>query len=146
MQALTDERVRQRRATRLGLILLSASFATVACNTDAVGVNECRDVEYARCEASVACGIIEEDEVDSCRRFYRDHCLHGISGDKVPTADEHKACIELIEQAGEAANESLGMGGSGQPDDSACDIIDKPWKSEECAYLNADSSSMGGGE
>ncbi len=128
------------------MALLGAAVTVLGCSTDAVGVNECRDVEYARCEASVACGVIEEDEVDACKRFYRDHCLHGISGDKVPTADEHKACLELIEQAQATAEDSLGMGGAGEADESACEIIDKPWKSEECAYLSADSSSMGGGE
>lgn len=119
---------------------------TSACNTDAVGVNECRDVEYARCEASVACGVIEEDEVEECKRFYRDHCLHGMKGDEVPTADEHKECLDLIEDAGKAARTSLGMGGAGEPDERSCKIIAAPWKSEECAYLVRSSSSMGGGE
>jgi hypothetical protein len=130
----------QTAALFLGLLLVAA------CNTDAVGVNECRDVEYARCEASVACGVIEADEVDSCKRFYRDHCLHGMKGDKVPSADEHKDCLELIEEAGETAKTSLGMGGAAEPDEVACKIIAAPWKSEECAYLVEDSGSMGGGK
>lgn len=128
----------------IGLLLMH--FTLIGCSTDAVGVNECRDVEYARCEASVACGVISANEVDDCKRFYRDHCLHGMKGDKVPTADEHKECIKLIEDAGEAAAASLGMGGAGEPDEDACKIVAAPWKAEECAYLITDSSSMGGGK
>ena len=130
----------------LGLMALVGS-SLGGCSTKAVGITECRDVEYARCEASVACGVIKADEVEECKRFYRDHCLHGISGEEVPTADDHKACLELIEDAGKRAEESLGMGGApGEPDEEACKIVGAPWKSPECSYLTETSSSMGGGE
>lgn len=124
------------------LVLLLGS----ACSTEAVGISECRDVEYARCEASVACGVIASDEVNDCKRFYRDHCLHGMKGDEVPTADEHRECLELIEEAGKAAQASLGMGGASEPNEKACKVIAAPWKKDECAYLIAESSSMGGSE
>lgn len=140
---LTNGPKREKRRT-LGWFWVL--ILTSACSTDAVGVNECRDVEYARCEASVACGVIEEDEVEECQRFYRDHCLHGMKGDEVPSADEHKECLELIEEAGKTAATSLGMGGAGEPNESACKIVAAPWKYEECAYLVRTTSSMGGGE
>lgn len=146
MEVLPFETPGPRLLGRRTAGLLLTLFTLFGCSTDAVGVNECRDVEYARCEASVACGVISADEVDDCKRFYRDHCLHGMKGDEVPTADEHKDCIELIEEAGETAAASLGMGGAGEPDEASCKVIAAPWKSDECAYLIAESSPMGGGE
>src|SRR5690606_1028879 len=112
-------------ALSLGLPALSLGGA---CSTDAVGIGECRDVEYARCEASVACGVIDANEVEACKRFYRDHCLHGIRGDEVPTANQHKECLALIKNSGESASASLGMGGSGEPDEDACDVVAQPWE------------------
>lgn len=146
MEVLLRERHVPRCAERRCAGWMPLLLLIMGCSTKAVGINECRDVEYARCEASVACGVIEADEVDNCKRFYRDHCLHGMKGDEVPSADEHKDCIELIESAGEAAQASLGMGGASEPDEKACKLIAAPWKSEECAYLIAESSSMGGSE
>lgn len=135
------------RGLCVSLLLAVATAATLgACSTDAVGVGECRDVEYARCEASVPCGVIEADEVKPCKRFYRDHCLHGIKGSDVPTANQHKECLALIKDAGERAQASLGMGGSGEPDGDACKIVAQPWDSEECAYLTKEDSSMGGSD
>jgi hypothetical protein len=103
-------------------------------------------VENARCEASVPCGIIEPDEVESCQMFYDDHCLHGISGDEEPSADQHKSCLDLIEEAGRMAQASLGMGGTGEADEAACGIVAAPWDEPECAYLSTSASSMGGGQ
>lgn len=120
--------------------------ALLGCSTKAVGINECRDVEKARCEASVPCGIVDEDEVEACQRFYDDHCLHGMTGKEEPSADEHRACLELIEDAGNMARDSLGMGGTGEADETACRIVAAPWKEPECAYLSKDESSMGGGD
>src|SRR5690606_24451037 len=125
---------------------LSLVFALVGCSTKAVGINECRDVESARCEASVPCGVIDESEVEECKRFYDDHCLHGITGKETPSADEHRACLELIEDAGQAAAAALGMGGAFEADDASCEIVSAPWKQPECAYLVGEESSMGGGE
>jgi hypothetical protein len=146
MEVRAPQGICRKRARLSSIALFCSVFLMCACSTDAVGVNECRDVEYARCEASVACGVIKEEEVEECKRFYRDHCLHGMKGDEVPSADEHKECIELIEDAGKAARASLGMGGAGEPDESACKIIAAPWKSDECEYLVRESSSMGGGK
>src|SRR5690606_10683950 len=75
---------------RGAMVLLLSLTTTAACKTKAVGIEECRAIEAARCEASVACGIVESEELDSCIRFYEDQCLHGFSGDTSPTADQQK--------------------------------------------------------
>ncbi|AUX43053.1 uncharacterized protein SOCE26_044930 [Sorangium cellulosum] len=54
-----------------------ASLAAQGCGTDAVGVEACRQIEQARCEAAAACGF-DEAQVKTCSEFYWDQCLHGI--------------------------------------------------------------------
>ena len=135
-----------RRSARviLGLgIVLSTGY--IGCTTSAVAIQECRDIEAARCEASVPCGVIEADEVESCQRFYRDQCLHGISGSKEPTSDEQKTCLELINDAAEVAEKtmSFGMGGEGGVYELACEVIAAPWKHPDCAFVVADDGAGG---
>ncbi len=57
------------------------------CSTDAVAIQQCREIESVRCEGSASCGIIDTDDIESCKRFYQDQCLHGIAGDKEPSAE-----------------------------------------------------------
>ena len=75
---------------------------TAACSTGAVAVDECRDIQYARCEAALLCGFAEVssfDDVDECKRFYRDQCLHGIQNSKAPSKQEHAVCTDLLDSA-----------------------------------------------
>lgn len=132
-----------RGPIRAAFVAFFGPFLLLACSTKAVGIQECRDVEYARCAASVPCGVIEQGEVESCRRFYRDQCLHGIAGPEVPTADEHQACVDLIVQAGVSALVSL-EGGAEEADEVACEVVAQPWKSPECDYLNQKPQGEGG--
>jgi hypothetical protein len=87
-------------------LLLSASFAVSAlvlvlapasCGSDAVGVDACRSIETARCEAATACGFTEE-QVQSCTLFYRDQCLHGIENADAgtPATEVVDACIAAV--------------------------------------------------
>ncbi len=77
------------------LFAMAAAFAysfwcssAAGCGTDAVGVDECRDIEEARCEAAQFCDIV--DDVDACKRFYRDQCLHGLANGEQPGAPDVK--------------------------------------------------------
>ncbi|WP_437960897.1 hypothetical protein WME76_15440 [Sorangium sp. So ce119] len=65
----------------LGAVILAAQ----SCGNDAVGVDACRRIETARCEAAAVCpewvGTASADEkVKTCVEFYWDQCLHGIKG------------------------------------------------------------------
>ena len=64
-----------------------------------------------------------QEEVEDCSRFYRDHCLHGIAGPEEPSADQQSSCIRLIEEAGERAMATSGLGGEGARDEEACEIM-----------------------
>ena len=94
------------RLRPLAGLLLSASFAAGAlslvlapasCGSDAVGVDACRSIETARCEAAPACGFTAE-QVQSCTLFYRDECLHGIENADAgaPAQDVVDGCIAAV--------------------------------------------------
>jgi hypothetical protein len=139
----------RRHGTRellLGLMAALSAFAVTSsagCGTDAVGVDACRDVELARCEAAQYCGTI--DDVAACRRFYRDHCLHGLrKGIETPPEDEVNACVEAIKKAGQCAKGDRDARLEDcMPDvtrDSgeathACDIVLFPEWADECSFL-----------
>ena len=62
------------RALTAGAASALTAFLVVhasGCGTDAIAVDECRDIENARCEAGKFCGFV--DDVEQCKRFYR--CL-----------------------------------------------------------------------
>lgn len=95
------------RLRPLAGLLLSASFAAGAllillaptsCGTDAVGIDACRSIETARCEAATACGFTEE-QVQSCTLFYRDQCLHGVENADAgtPAQTTIDACVAAID-------------------------------------------------
>jgi hypothetical protein len=110
-----------------------------SCGTDAVGVSECREVEEARCNAAVSCGYAD---VEECRRFYRDHCLHGMALDKVETVQVDQ-CVAQLQNAGQCATQQPGAA----PADCAqpiatessvakvCDVVLRPELASACAFL-----------
>ena len=94
------------RPRPLAGLLLSASLAggalltllaPASCGSDAVGIDECRTIETARCEAATACGFTP-DKVQSCTSFYRDECLHGVENADAgtPEATAVEACVAAV--------------------------------------------------
>jgi hypothetical protein len=146
-----------RHTALLSLFLLPALFP-VACGTGVVGIEQCRAIEEARCEAAASCGKV--DDVDACKRFYRDHCLHGLEGAK-PNGDEETDCIEAIRSAGECARSEgaeaspsscpdgaptkLRADGDRKPFADVCDIVDRPWDSQACTFLTPAVDDEGAG-
>jgi hypothetical protein len=96
----------------------AAAFAP-ACSNDAVGIEACRAIEAARCEAAFACegdtpsfGIATEEQVENCKTFYIDHCLVGIENteddDISPdTADNCVLAIQAVHACQTADNKDL---------------------------------------
>jgi hypothetical protein len=131
--------------------LLSAAFAVLlvgaaGCGTDAKGVDDCREIEQARCAAAQSCGV---SDVPACQRFYRDQCLHGLAVAS-PGSVKVKACVATIRAAGLCATQvSAGdapASGCSTVED-ACAIVNNPETSTECAFLmpNADAGTAGSG-
>lgn len=97
-----------RRAGVITVItaLLFAIATSVACGTEAVGVDACRRIEKVRCESAQACGIdlgkpvhegnTPEKNVAACVRYYDDQCLHGLVTPKEPGPQAVDACVNAI--------------------------------------------------
>ena len=134
----------------LSATLLSAaatfSIVTASCGTSAVGVDDCRDIEQARCRASASCldadGVPLVQDVPACERYYRGHCLHGFAV-KPPAGADVAACIQVIEQAGRCAQEDPDSNLACTATTSArragftraCDVVTHPERAAECVFL-----------
>jgi hypothetical protein len=130
------------------------SFALVSspgCGTDAIGVEDCRDIERARCAAAAHCGVI--DDVGECQRFYRDHCLHGLPT-AAPDRVQVEQCVATIETLGECA--ARGGGTEAEFSDcpgvtaidptlSTCEVILSPQRAHACSFLTGKPVEPSGG-
>jgi len=130
--------------------LLAGLFALTTpsgCGPDPVGVEDCRQIEQARCEAGKKCGIVSD--VAACQRFYRDHCLHGFSLDEAPSNRVVTGCVDAIRAAGDCASTN---GADSQASDcfpgaapaesmSVCDAIGTPEQLPACRFLVAEPAN-----
>lgn len=122
------------------LLWLLLPFAA-SCGTDAVGVETCRSIEFARCEAARACGLVED--VESCHRYARDHCLHGIAVE-APTDRQVNLCIATLEALEKCARkngkrsslaECTGGGDLGTEAENVCELVVEPELAPRCQFL-----------
>jgi hypothetical protein len=97
-----------------GWIALASAMGVplgAACSNGAVGVQACRQIETARCEAAPACPMYfdlsqpvpDGDPVAACVRYYNDECLHGLVTSVAPSSAEVNQCAAAITAAGKAA-------------------------------------------
>ena len=136
------------RALTAGAASALTAFLVVhasGCGTDAIAVDECRDIENARCEAGKFCGFV--DDVEQCKRFYRDQCLHGMAAGERPGALRIKECVATIRAAGECAKagaktlaecvtQGLPLPSQKTLHATSCDIVQEPEGAEECEFLS----------
>lgn len=87
----------------LASLALPALGALASCGTSAAGIEACRQIEAARCEAMQACGL-SADEAASCSSFYHDQCLHGVEDPTAnPDTSTIDACVAAVNAAGACA-------------------------------------------
>jgi hypothetical protein len=122
-------------ASALVSAVVTACLLTQACGTDAVGVEDCRAIEEARCTAGYACGVVAD--VEDCQRFYRDQCLHGLAV-RSPGRPAVEDCVAAVQAAGECARS--GAGEAEGCDAAPCDGILHPESIPACGFLGADNS------
>lgn len=132
-----------RRVTAALFSTLAAFALAAGCGSDATGVDECRDIEEARCEAGKPCGLVED--VEACKRFYRDQCLHGLASGEKPGKPVVDECVAAIQRAGacrQAGHELLSecdtdpqLVTEGTSLTKVCDVVKKPEKIIECDFL-----------
>ncbi len=77
---------------------------SAGCGPSAVGVEACRRIEDARCDAAASCGMAK-DQIADCKLFYQDQCLHGIENTAHrPTEAELSACIASVKATAACAD------------------------------------------
>jgi hypothetical protein len=112
----------------LVLLVLALAAAPVAagCGTDAQGVQTCKDIEEARCNAAASCPSVQitppyyttGSSVDACLRYYDIACLHGLAvSDPGPSTALVTGCIKAISAKG------------------ACAVVANPEISPYCVWL-----------
>jgi hypothetical protein len=122
-----------RLAARVRTLALEAALggalaSPLACGTDAVGVDACKQVEAARCRAATACGVSLEPpytasgtDVDACIRYYDIACLHGLANGSDPGQTAVSACVNAINDH---------PCGAGKPN-----LVTAPESDPQCAWL-----------
>ncbi|WP_437728774.1 hypothetical protein [Sorangium sp. So ce861] len=160
---------RRSSATWVAAVLLglgAVTLATQSCGTSAVGVDACRRIETARCEAAAACpawvGSADADEqVDACVEFAWDQCLHGIANAGTeddpapdPTESQIKACVDAVGATRKCAADNvasmaecsaapLADGADGAI--SPCEVItERAHALEACAFVVKPTGAGGG--
>lgn len=116
------------------------------CGTDATGVDACRQIEFARCEGAQPCAF--DVDVDACRRFARDNCLHGLV--EQPGEAAVRACTGAIETAVKCADregsktkasacedDELATAGSAR----VCELVLEPERLAQCEFLGRSEST-----
>lgn len=138
---------------------LGAGAIVPGCGTDAKGVDACRRIETARCEAAVACGYTA-DQITTCKDFYRDQCLHGLQNPQEPSTTDVDACVAAIGQArvcaerqaasmAECAEAPLAPGADASALTPCAIITDQAHQLAACAFVvmptDAGAGTDGGG-
>jgi hypothetical protein len=136
----------------LAWLAVAALAGGPGCGTDAKGIEDCREIEQARCAAAVPCGIVPDEE--KCKIFYRDHCLHGMAGNP-PEQAYIDLCVNTINKLGTCAKAGgpkaeladCGVRASGAT--TVCDVVQFPERAEACQFLSskpppASSAGQGG--
>jgi hypothetical protein len=126
------------------LSLAVGAASAIACGTSAVGVDDCRSIETARCQAARACGFGIDTASDEqvCLRFARDNCLHGMLV-QAPTAGSVTSCVNAIQGAGACATKKTSLAdcaavGTVTPATlTVCELVENPEKIPACEFLTA---------
>jgi len=117
-----------------------AFVVSPGCGTSAKGIQDCRDIEQARCDAAAACGIVSS--AAECRLYYRDHCLHGLPVTP-PQPAEIDDCVATITSLGtcvqsngrDATLDSCNLASAADNAALACEVVQYPERAYACSFL-----------
>jgi hypothetical protein len=127
----------------LGALSALGAFALASspgCGTDAHGVENCRQIERARCGAALSCGIVPNEE--QCEIYYRDHCLHGLPAGVAPEQTYIDLCVSAIEKLGSCVKSTgpqtpvENCGVDTHDATLACDAVQFPERTYACGFLS----------
>lgn len=131
------------RGSWLRLALLSLVCASaLGCGTNAKNVEECRQIELARCRAAEQCGQI--DDVAACERYIADECRHGFPEGLEPSGSSISACVKAIDDVGACAKREGKKTAPGDcarssltsaATDNVCELVEHPEEIPRCSFL-----------
>jgi len=121
--------------TLVALLGLTLGGVLAGCGTEPVNPDGCRKIEEARCAAIVACPGYESLDVEACKRFYRDQCLHGLATASDPGDPAINVCTSAIEAAGNCAKTGTAVCTIGATSAAPCEVIEHPELYPACAFL-----------
>ncbi len=118
----------------LALGIALAPLLAAGCGTSASGVNDCKTIEEARCNAAAKCSAISlsppystnGSATDACIRYYDTACLHGLAGNQ-PSNGQLQDCVTAIQTGG-------------------CAVVETPWKDARCSWLIPPNTPEAGAE
>jgi hypothetical protein len=127
----------------LSAVCAFALVSSAGCGPEAYGIDDCRQIEQARCVAAKDCGFVSD--VPACQRFYRDQCLHGLPVES-PGSTRVQECVTTIRNAGLCAQQAEGEHALLSQCDpkvtegargvlTACALVQAPEKAVECSFL-----------
>lgn len=126
---------------------LSAGLALCACGTNAARVEECRQIEVARCRSAAQCGLIPD--LAACERYVADECRHGFPPNLGPSSSSVTACVKAIDDIAACAKRS---GKKTPPEDcsqsslnkadakNVCELVEHPERIPRCSFLDEPKS------
>ena len=148
-------RSEKARPRALGAALLAlglgAAALVPACDTGAVGIDACRAIETARCDAAPTCegddpsfGIATETQIRNCKTFYNDQCLVGLENTEAePSQDAVDDCVAAIVAI--AACQVAGVGVMSECEGvvmketfeqlSPCEALERPERVADCFFI-----------
>jgi hypothetical protein len=127
-----------------------AGAVMASCTTDAVGIEVCRKIETARCEAARQCGY-DDAKVESCTLFYRDQCLHGVENiEDTPTESQANVCADAVNVVAGCAQKKVAsmedcpmqlVTGASGANIKPCDVIlDKVHLLAACSFVTKEDA------
>ncbi|MBM4358487.1 MAG: hypothetical protein FJ096_10310 [Deltaproteobacteria bacterium] len=84
--------------------------ALLHCDGSATGIDACRSIEEKKCILVKGCpgSTVQTDaDVDACKLFYRDQCLHGIADFAKPDDAAVATCLAALDAAGACRDGTL---------------------------------------
>ena len=119
----------------LAALSLVGTLAGPGCGTEPVAAEGCRKIEEIRCELAPRCSNLKVTDVDACKRFYRDQCLHGLAIASDPGAPVIDRCVEALRIAGGCTSTENGCVETTPKGKLGCEILEKPELANDCAFL-----------
>lgn len=125
-----------------------ASLASPGCGTAAKGIQDCRDIEQARCKAATACGIVTHE--DDCEIYYRDHCLHGlpVTPPQPAVVDDCVATITTLGTCVQSLGKNALLADCEDPNHpiadnatSVCEVVQYPERAYSCSFLTGTTTT-----